>query len=439
MRSQLRTPGALLLFLAINTTVFAETYFDINAVYKQAQQAFNAKQYQQALDLYQSIETTELNNSTLFNIAICHYKLGQWQKAYRAFSELNKQEQNDELVQLNLALTQYKLGEQQQALAQLDWLYQTAESDNISMLAYQHLKKLDQAKNKHWFVSASVGTGIDDNVISVVDAVASSQSDTFTELSLNPSWFSSEDFDNNWVLDASYYNNRYREVSDYDIRIVAAGIRKNFSLIKANRSFVAARLDQSEVGDDDYMQSTFFDLGNRYKNSSGLRLDYGLRWQKMQELSSLYKPFAGNSNRFYGKLTQTLGAHHFALQAQFDNDNRNDSGNKQLGQDFISYSALRWGIKADWRYKYKRWSSKLFYQWRTSEYKDANVYWQENRRLPERIVREDTRAVFGLQISLDLPHNYYADLEWRNTNNDSNIDDYSYKQQLINASLGFQF
>lgn len=418
----------------------------------QAEQAFTSQQYKTALSLYQAIDSSLNNFSVNYNIGVCYYKLEQWEKAVSVFSKLLKTNPESEIVEYNLALSEYKIGHLKSAQTRFEWLYETAESDELALLAIKKYQEINTAlgynpkqitKNrdvKHWRFNAALGFGTDNNVISIVEDIPTTESDTFTELSLNPSWTSSSDINNSWIIDGLYFQSKYSDQSEYNIDVTAIGVRKYTQLNSSNRLFASLRLDKSTVGGDDYLSSTHLSLGGRYKNQNGFTVRYGLHRKSSDEGSDIYEPYAGTTQRYYLNLYKNINKHRFGIGFNIIDDNRNNSiGDTLEREDTRIYSADRQTLNFDYQYFANSWSMKAFYTIRSSDFTNENIYFSDGFDLPERITRKGTRKTLGILLSKDINKHVFLDAELRQTDNESNIENFSFDQQLLSVTLGFSF
>ncbi|MBN1377746.1 MAG: tetratricopeptide repeat protein [Gammaproteobacteria bacterium] len=409
-----------------------------------AKQAFKSGKFHQALNYYQQLDQIFPSYTSRYNLAVCHYKLDNWRQAYKIFSELHKQEPMNEYVHLNLALAAVRLGKTEEALERFMLLADTAESDEIYVLAYKHYLQLsdtkndatlEQLKNRKWMLSAAFGVGSNDNIIDPADENASAQSDTFSEQTFSASWYSSEDLNRSWLVDASLYSSSYSKVSEYDVDLGGVGVKKYFSLGKNHRLHLGVRFDQSSIDGTGYLQSIYYDLGTRYTFNKLDLLAISISLQESDDRDEIYYGLAGKSYQFSTDYQKYTGSQRWRLRYRFDRDDKNDSEtviDDDGNTSFTSYSADRQSLYGSWSYQSKNWYTQLFVNYRDSQYKDPHIIDSISS------LRADQRASVGLQISRQLSEHWTLDFEFSNTDNQSTIDQYEYNQNIAALMLSWQ-
>lgn len=410
-----------------------------------AQAAFAKQNYAKALEHYQTIHKQAASYENSYAMAVCYFKLKQWGKAHAIFANLAGTNPEDEWVEINLALTLAKMGRIEESLQRLLSLASLAESEYVATLAYSNYKKISaqylehssqQASQASTILSASLGVGIDSNVVSFVDEVARYGNDTFIELSASTAWYSSADYTNNFVLDANFYSSKYTSTADYNVDVLSFGGRKNFAINEMNMLNAGLRLDQVAIGGEAYMRSANLELGGKWKLQPGAALRYGLRYQMASVLDDIYQPYAGNSLRFKLDWAKRDGPHRWQMKYQWDNENKNDGGGAETDAGFTtfsSYSATRHLWAASWDYTHKQWNIKPFIELRKSQYKDPHIFSDDTQTL-----RIDDKKVVGLELNRALSEHWDINVDLRSSNNNSAIESYSYNQNMITLTLGWQ-
>ena len=455
--NRISQPIAQFILLLLLFHVGLPSYAQASLVYeqelaRQAKQDFKAGNYRQALNKYSRIDAKESTYTSRYNLAVCHYKLKNWQQAYSLFSGLHLQDPANEQIHLNLALSANRLGKDKEALDHFELLATIAESDVIAALAYQQLRQLTsskqtlsikQLKSSRWILSAAIGAGSDDNVVSPVDDGASTQSDTFFEQNLYAGWYSSVDFNNSWFIDSVWYSSQYSEISEYDVGVFGAGVRKYFSLSNKHRLHIGVRVDQSSIGGNGYLNSVYFDLGTRHKLNRLDSLRFSIRLQDSEDRNELYQGLAGTSFRVSADYWKYTGHHRWRLRYRYDQDDKNDdSGTYTDDLDntfntFTSYSAARHSLHASWTYEKNNWRTQFFTSYRDSQYIDPHIFVDDTSNLLN-ILREDQKISTGLLLSRNLSRTWSLDFEFTNTDNRSTIDQYDYNQNIVSLTLSWQ-
>ncbi len=435
--------ASLLFILSQSIHAFSKTSQEQEFV-DQARAAFNKKNYQQALNYYQQANRISPSYTQQYNIAVCYYKLNAWGEAYEAFKKLHTLEPDNERVHLNFALSAKKLGKHEEALAQFEYLSSFAESDTIAVLAYKHLKQVNQyrvnqnrkIKTDRFLLSAVFGAGSDNNVVTLTDEVATTESDNFLETTLSGGWYSTADFDNSVYIDASYYASRYLEIDEYDVDVVSAGAKKYLTINPNNRIHLGLRLDQSSIGGEDYLRSTYINTGYRRMLSSAESVNVSLRYQNSVSQDEIYDGLAGKAIRVSTEYKKQHQKNRLRLRYQYDTEDKNDGGGDEtLDGDisFISYSANRHSVHADWSYESAKWSTRFYLNYRYSRYQDEHLFVDDTGGL-----REDKKSKIGAHFSYALSSSWHLGLDVSHIRNNSSLDIYHYDQNIFLVTLAWQ-
>lgn len=424
------------------------------SILSEALNAFNSKDYVTAKDLYLMLDETNPSYTSSYNLAVCFYRIGDWKQARQRFLLLHDEDYLDEHVHLNLAIAETKLGMYKSALDHFSILSTTASSDSIAMIAYKNYQKISKKLSvqdekvkivsDRWLLSASLGLGYDDGVVSFVDETTLA-GDNYTEFSGSALWFSSADYENNWLVDAALYSAKYFDASDYNVDVISAGFKKHLGLNKTHRLDFGSRVDQSSVGGTGYLRSFYVHAADRIKLGKTARLKILARIQQATAIDEQYQSLAGSSVRAYARLNHKVDGHRFNLRYQFDDESKNDSASSiminfseelvdgELVDVFTSYSTVRHGFYGAWSYNHKDWRLQLDANYRISTYKDPHVFYVEGERISE--LRSDNRLSFGASLSRELGQHWEIEAELNKTINESNITKYDYDQMVVSGIL----
>ena len=447
-----------------------------------AADAYSYGDYEEASQLYQALNAQEPSYDTQYNLAVCYYKLGQYTQAEALFKALHDEDPDDDNVTLNLAFTEEKLNKDSSAQARYEWLANAAISDSIALVASKRIaafnteqrpqavtKNTASSDDKMWMINATLSYGNDDNVISFVDetivndaneaqtvARAVTGAQNFTEFTFTPIWYSSDDFQNNWVIDSTIFKSDYADASDYNIDVISVGVRKNFGFDRANTVYTSLRMDRSTVGGEGYLSTTTLEVGNRYKPNKNIAIKYGARFQQGDALSDRFSAFGGDTIRLFIDGSRRFNKHRLKLRLQMDDENRGMRGNFDIAQDISHYSTIRTGLTATWHYDANTWGTKLQYQIRESDFSGQYVRFArlaegESCTTATTAVstdiadycatssnRKDTRHMWSFSASKDLNEKWYVEGELRQLDNSSTVDDLSFDNTTMTLTLGLQ-
>lgn len=197
-----------------------------NAFFTEASDAFAAGDYARALDLFERARATGATGAALdYNVAVCHYKLGDYAAAEAAFAALAEAEPAfRDLARYNRGLSLLAQGRHAEADALFEAL-RSSSDPTLAALARQAASSTEgtpagrdgTARRTAWTGSVDMAVGYDDNVALLDDAslpTAESTESAFTELF----GFASRPFATSVAsrLDVTGYVVRYPEAEGFD-------------------------------------------------------------------------------------------------------------------------------------------------------------------------------------------------------------------------------
>lgn len=397
--------------------------------------------YQAALAEFLNLErrlaqdTSSLTEAELtYNIAVCYYKLQQWQAANERFRQAHRQQADNPLVKYNLAVTEKKLGRNEQAHELFFELALEAEDKDLAALALQQYQLIDadstrsKTTNKARLIAnAAVSFGTDDNVIDPADLSGSGADDTFVDTAVALRWLSDTKQDNAWVVDGIGYLSRYSDVSEYDIDTINLGLRKNFRNA-FGRWYLGSGVDRTWLGGDGFLNGLAAKAGTQIRLSEHAYWDLDYRFQYYSELSDEFEALSGHQHRIdlgysrrHADNTQTK------LRYRFELDDRDDA---DFGDAFTSYSAQRHTLSAGVSHRLDQWQLGLNASYRRSRHLDEHLFVDESR-----IRREDERLRLEASALWQFSPNWGLNIKWSLTDNQSNIETYDYDQRLISIGV----
>ena len=179
-----------------------------------AHQHFYNQQYQKALELYQQSYQYKPLDSTLYNIAICYFKLENWQAALKSFRQLQPDTDQANLITYNIGVVYKKLGKKEKALKIFQFINKNSKDKKLIQLATQQVKQLTarlvtQKKvaesNSLWYGSLNISYGADDDVVDPAEETDTSTSDNFVETLATAGWLNNAQSNDYWGIDIIYY------------------------------------------------------------------------------------------------------------------------------------------------------------------------------------------------------------------------------------------
>jgi len=426
---------ALVLSLALLTCAKAAS---ADAGFEQGVSAFKQQNYQQAIDYFlQSREQGNRDAILAYNLAASYYKLGRYSDAQGYFSEAANDAALAGLSHYNLGLIALNNKDQKAAQEAFSRSFKTAQDDKVRLLAARQLEQLGVVKSDaeagkvKGFVSLSMAS--DDNVTLVNEdiVVAANSSDSYLDFYGTGSYQLSGNRREGVRLKGALSLSRYADLSIYDERLLSAGIY--FSQPLAEWSGRAGLVYYHDSFDGvAFQQSTSLQLraDRKYAPGRRLRLKYDLTLY--DDLDARYAYLAGSKQRFTLEDYRRFGAEKLRLGYRLE---LNDRDNYSLANTFASYSPTRHSLFASLGHDFgDKWSALAKFDYRNSNYGDANVSAGVNRG-----VREDDRTRYSLTGIYSYSRNSEFELMWRHTSNDSNYTSENYSSNLIMVSANHYF
>lgn len=400
----------------------------------------NIEQYKAQLTHYLQIEKQNNTSPVVFyNLGVIYYKLQQYPKAKAYFHKLLSVDSYHLLAKYNLGLVAYKSGDKKQAILWFKRLsahsHSFKSSDKLIQLAKIQIAKLNKRGptsrkilNKSSGIKNYVSAyyGHDDNLIDPDGNVIVGDHFFSVYGSAIPSLDSLAMKDMRWRF--SFYSKDYSTISGYDYKVVSTDLGKFF---KQNnwRHNLNLKLDSSTYGANGYQSIVQAELKTQYKISSH-RLSARYRYYDISSEDPLYDVYAGIRQHVYLRYDTPLKAHKFRVGLSFESNDRADK--KSVTGTALSYSAAREKVEFVWFYKFnKKWKSRLKYDYRKSLYNDLSEL--------DNVVRKETLANSSVQIKYRLNKNWWLVSGFRYSENNSNIDRYSYSRNVTKIGISGSF
>lgn len=408
-----------------------------------AQQHYQQKDYQKALVNYQYSYQQESLDSTLYNIAICQYKLKQWQPALTSFQQLQTSQPNSELIEYNIAVTQKKLGNTQEAEDIFQQLSLFAQDENIALLAEQQinptflnstaLKKTLNNSPSHWQSMLNVQVGNESNIVLPDDENFTEKSDQFIDYLFSTSWVSNQDLSNAWLAEFNYYGSKYSEASNYEVSMYSFSGRKFFTTnsLPKTRFYLGMAYESIDIAEQSYLDTTSLLLGAKYAFSTDQKLYIDFTYRDISEGSDRFDYLAGSSTRFKLTWKQYDDNGYWKIGGKLYIDDKND---RYLEDEFISYSADRYSLFLGRLWEYKQWDFELQGEYRFSEYHDHNIYEGYSDTL-----REDDKIGLFASLTYNISDSLYISGEYDYNDNSSTLEENDYDQTTASLGITWEF
>ncbi len=189
--------------------------------------AYGAQDYLRALSHFQAAREAGVEGAAVhYNIAVCHYRLGDYEAAEAEFSLIAQRYAGMRaLAEYNLGLVAQRRGEDQAAQRHFRQALENSEDEKIQRLAAEQLRPEPVVDSGRWYSRLNTRLGYDDNVRLVSDDVpvpsgqsSDSMSTEFWGLISGPLSAAP-----GFRFDGSLYSVRYQDASFYDQSYLRVG------------------------------------------------------------------------------------------------------------------------------------------------------------------------------------------------------------------------
>lgn len=421
----------IIMLLAVSTAVSAATN---NQYFEKGMKAFKSGSYEQAVDAFEQARKAGMEVPAIYyNLGVSYYQLGNWAKAEEMFLRTSRFADMAPLAYYNLGLVNLKKGDNNEAKLWFAQVITSTDDPRLEKMANDQLGKLKQVKEA-WLTFLSAGGGYDSNVTLDNDTLTSvsSQSDYFLELFGLTRGVLQGTSDDGVILKASLFGDIYRTETDYNLIEGNVGIYKTFPLSDW-RNEAGGYVTYSTLGGDGYLQSGNLSLATKKNFSKQFRLRMRVRLRHLTAIERQYSALDGNAQDFRIEGRWVINPYNRVRTLyQFELNDRNGS---ETATTFSSLSPTRNTLKAEYtRLLGEDWTMRLSGEYRNSSYSEDNI--EADGTV---IKRNDDRLRGYLEFSRILDKNINLSLEYTYTDNQSNIDRYSYSKNVFMANLQFLF
>lgn len=402
------------------------------SAFQEGMQSFKAGDYAEAKVEFERAESLGMVKPALYyNLGVVYFRLRHWEKAITAFEKTAEYPKMAPLAYYNLGLVKRKQNEMEAAR---DWFERTLETTRdakLNQLAKHALENLPQRSNR-WNTFLSIGLGYDDNVTLESDssAVASEESDLFYELFGFTQGLLSGVYRDGLLFRASLFGDIYSDQSDFSLVEGSLGLYKRFP-IQAWESEGGIYATYSTLGGDPYLSSGALVLDTRRNMTERLTLRFRLRFKAIHALERESEGLEGNQWDLRGEVNWTVAGAGDRIRGYYQLE-LNDREDIETPTTFTSLSAMRHSVYLDYRKALAPdWQFKASGSYRRSRYDEENI---------ESAGTSQTRIDKRMNIALELSRRHLWDniqlaLEYRYTDNDSNIGSYSYSRNMLMINM----
>lgn len=433
-------PFVLAVCLALSFTGVQAKTPEAKAHFRAGVQAFNDGELDKARRYLESAASQGLSSRSLsYNLGVVYYKLKLYEKAEQTFRELIPTRQKA-LAYYNIGLTALAREDKTAAAEAFQEVLASDPKENLITLASRQLERLDPeaarpSRKKPWAGLISVGGGYQDNVALIPDTAPQKLDSAFTEAFAAGSYYLHGDARAGLRSDLKLFSRQYPSEHDFDLQVIQAE---------------AKWLQQTAPGQISVGLGGDYIWRDRRSRERRARLTAGIASRSCPGPGADCRMKAEVAGIFPEKGFEAYQGQMYRLDVQYRirpgnwsgklkyRAEYNDRDNLDTGNQFFSVSPERHGLDATIGYHL---SNRLTLEagagFRFSYYRTPHQL-RRGENL-QTIRREDQRYALSVGTRYDLSARTSLKVDLDRTDNDSNIDRYSYDQHTATASIAVGF
>lgn len=413
------TGSAFRVLVALAVLVLPGVVIAASDAWESGGRAFANADYAAALSYFETARDSGVDGPAVhYNIAVSQFKLGRYRDAGQTFSYIaNEFPKMRGLAEYNLGLVARRTGENGEARAHFLRAYEFSRDDHtIRVLASRRLRELepDARTASRWTGAFGVRAGHDDNVALRDEAglpagttTDSAMADVFA--SVQGPWTGR----NGVRFDASAYQIKYFDAGDFDQSGLAGGAfydwRQGDWRLQAG-----ARISVGSLGGDAFDRKMGMHLrALRYLGVSSV-IDLRYSYDDVEDANSLFPGIAGSRQRIDASYRWYRDAHRVQLRYWLESNDRIDPG--------VSPDRNRFAL--DYRYQPE---AGIGYEAgidrRNSDYDHLSVS------------RQEDLLTIRAALTYAIRYSWVVQLEYRQSDNESNDDTFSYERRQISFGV----
>ena len=415
-----------ILFMAPQPALADDPLPASTAFFQQGLALYADGDYRQALDQFLAARDLGASGaSLLYNIGVCHYRLGNYPAAKVAFAEMADNPKMASLAFYNLGLVALKLDEPDEARRWFNRSLSSGPPQKLRLLALHALTELDRTapQRRQWLRYGSLCLGHDDNVTLTPEGDTlepSGRADGFNEIiALLHGSIGEDSLTGGWQLQLGGLYRRHFSLADFDTGSAHLGL---FYRTKLDSMTLQGglRYTYATLAEQSFEQLTSADLQATYPlgQASSLRLT----WQSgyLDILEPAYEGLRGWRHR--GGVQVNLKREGLRTRLAY-NAEMND-------RDGEVYSPTRHSLRASVERELARRVTMLGSgSFRTSRYGETGN--AERRR--------DEQLQCSAKLTWHLADRWALEGGYEYTRNNSNLNHHDYSRNQITLALSHHF
>jgi hypothetical protein len=412
---------------------------------RQGIEAFNAGQYQTALNWFEQADAAGVRGPALqYNIAVSLYRLNRFEEARARFLPLAQELEWHVLVTYNLGLVAEAQGNEAAALVYYRESAAQQEQEKIRTLAGQKLARLSPrdvatdtaAAAKRWLGVITFSGGHDSNASSLADDLLdnnASAEDEFVEALVYGQWYANGQARDGTKLYAMVFDRRFREFDYLDTQVFGAGIIHE-KLLGGFQTETALRINNTQLNSvtvADQAQVTA-GISRQYKPGT-----FGATYAYSNfDAGTNFRQTDGNQHRIDLSWNKRIDALTLQGRYRFENNKREDL---RRNSGFASYSPQRdaVSISAHWQFT-PQLNAGAMAEYIDSDYDGINILRDTDGSVVT-ATRHNSQQRLVFDASYRINSNWRVLSEYQHSDVDDTFALYTYDKNRLTATVEFQF
>jgi len=437
----------LLLCLALSCLFSGEVVAQ-SGVFQVALRAAKDGDFSRAVILFEALYKHGNHNPNLiYNLASCHYRLGDMAEAHNYFSLLLEDEKFQALAAYNMGLIEAKLGDDVAAIHSFQRSL-AATKPNNKALVMMNSKALSiistrnsgyqGSLDKSWFATISMAVSHDDNAQLLDNELLqnSAITDADTQLStiLAAQTTLGGDRKNGYNLGAFYNSLRYKTI-DANSALYSVYMNRVSSIWDDSKSELGIEVSrQSYLDYLDTYYAAKYRLVTRFSENNRIDLTYRYQWVEPQDITQYWR---GSSQDIKARFSLGELGNSAILTMTYETNNRLD----KIDLTPISFSPLRIGYSLGYEYKRRKHALAFSFQYRLSHYRGETYDTVNISGTPTTIIlqRQDRKKAFNLSYRYEINRKWQFSLNFYRQSNYSNRSLSNYQQSVAGSEIMYSF
>lgn len=430
--------ASLLLVLSMASS-YSAVAFAQSGVYSVAVKMAKKGEFERALQLFSALYNRgERDPKLLYNIAVCHYRLGHLTDAHDFYSQLLENSKYTALAAYNMGLIEAKTGDDVAAIRSFQLSLRSLSDKDVALLnlnrkALRIISKRNQSyvgTSKSWFASIGLSAAHDNNAQLLSNELLQNstvaESDTLYSSLLTAQSTFAGTRKNGYKIGMFYNTLRYAKV-DADSSIYSVFLDRVSTSKAGNKGELGLEVGRQRYLD--YLDSTFaakYKLTTVFSATNRAEFSYRYQWIEPQYREEYWR---GSLQELKSKFSLGELTNKLSLTLRYEMNNRLDKTDALP----LSYSPIRLAFRMSYKYIINRHSYSVYYDYRVSRYRGDTL----DETINALIQRKDRKKTFNAAYRYTFKRHWQWALNYYHQINSSNRAVSSYQQTVVGSEITY--